>query len=52
MDVPEGLIRANNSNIELNQTPITSNEPQRLKLYIMYTLTQKIKLWLIVCLFR
>ena len=34
--------------IEFNQAPLSSNEPQRVKLYNMATLPQKIQLWLIV----
>ena len=50
MDIPEGRIRADRMDIEFNQVPLTSNEPQRVKLYNMATVPQKIQLWLIVCL--
>ena len=42
MDIPEGRIRADRLDIEFNQAPLTSNEPQRVKLYNMATLSQKI----------
>ena len=48
MDIPEGQIRADRLGIDFNQTPLISNEPQRVKLYNMATLPQKIQLWLIV----
>ena len=48
MDIPEGRIRADRLDIEFNQAPLSSNEPQRVKLYNMATLPQKIRLWLIV----
>ena len=48
MDIPECRIRADRMDIEFNQAPITSTEPQRVKLYNMPTLPQKIQLWLIV----
>ena len=48
MDILEGRIRAYRLDIEFNQAPLTSNEPQRVKLYNMATLHQKIQLWLIV----
>ena len=48
MDVPEGWIRADHLDIELDQAPLVSREPQQLKLYNMLTLAQKIQLWLIV----
>ena len=48
MDIPEGRIRAESLDIEFNQTSLISNEPQRVKLYNMATLPQKIQLWLIV----
>ena len=48
MDVPEGQIRADYLNFVLDQAPLTSNDPQRLKLYNMLTLPEKITLWLIV----
>ena len=48
MDIPEGRIWAERLDIEFNQAPLTSNQPQRVKLYNMATLPQKIQLWLIV----
>ena len=48
MDIPEGRIRADRLDIEFNQVPLISNEPQRVKLYNMVTLPQNIKLSLIV----
>ena len=48
MDISEGRIRADRLDIEFNQVPLTSNEPQRVKLYNMARLPQNIKLWLIV----
>ena len=48
MDIPEGRIRAERLDIELIQAPLSSNEPQRVNLYNMATLPQKIQLWLIV----
>ena len=48
MDILEGRIRADCLDIEFNLTPIRSNEPQRVKLYNMATLPQKIQLWLIM----
>ena len=48
MDIQEGRIWAYRLDIEFNQTPLTSNEPQRVKLYKMATLSEKIQLWLIV----
>ena len=50
MDVPEGKIHAGRLDIKFDQAPPASREPQRLKLYNMATLPQKIQLWLIVCL--
>ena len=50
MDAPESRIRANRLDIEFDQVPPALQEPQRLKLYNMATLPQKIQLWLIVCL--
>ena len=47
MDIPEGRIRAERLDIEFNYAPLTSNEPQRVKLYKMATLPQKIQLKLI-----
>ena len=48
MDIPEGRIRADRLYIEFNQDPLISYETQRVKLYNMATLPQKIQLWLIV----
>ena len=48
MDISEGRIRADRLDIEFNQAPLISNEPQRVKLYNMAMLPQKIQLWLIV----
>ena len=48
MYIPEGRIRANRLDIEFNQAPLISNEPQRGKLYNIATLLQKIQLWIIV----
>ena len=48
MDIPESRIRAERLDIEFNQSPVTPNEPQRVKLYNMATLAQKIQMWLIV----
>ena len=48
MDIPEGRIRADRLVIEFDQAPLSSNEPQRVKLYNMASLPQKIQLWLIV----
>ena len=48
MDIPEGRIRAERLNIEFNQAPLISNEPQRVKLYNMATLPQKSQLLQIV----
>ena len=48
MEIPEGRIRADRLDIEFSQAPLISNEPQRVKLYNMATLPQKIQLWLIV----
>ena len=50
MDVPEGRIRADRLDIKFDQAPLPSLEPQRVTLYNMATLPQKIQLWLIVCL--
>ena len=44
MDIPEGRIRADRLEIEFYQATLTSNEPQRVKLYNMATLPQKIQL--------
>ena len=38
MDIPEGRIRADRLDIEIDQAPLSSNEPQRVKLYNMATL--------------
>ena len=43
-----GVIQAERLEIEINQAPLSSNEPKRVKLYNMATLPQKIQLWLIV----
>ena len=48
MGIPEGRIRADRLDIEFNQAPLISNEPQRVKLYNMATLPQMMQLWLIV----
>ena len=48
MNIPEGRIRADRLCIEFNQAPLPSHEPQRVKLYNMATLPQKIQRWLIV----
>ena len=48
MDIQEGRIRSNRLGIEFNQVQCTSNMPQRVKLYNMATLPQKIQHWLIV----
>ena len=48
MDISEGRIRANRLDIEFDSAPPASLEPQRLKLYNMATLPQKIQMWLIV----
>ena len=48
MDIQDGRIRADRLDIEFNQVQLTSNEPQRVNLYNMATLPQKIQLWLIV----
>ena len=48
MDIPNGPIQAERLDIEFNQSPVTPNEPQRVKLYNMATLAQKIQMWLIV----
>ena len=48
MDILEGRIRADRLDIEFNQAPLISNEPQRFKLYNMATLPQQLCLWLIV----
>ena len=42
MDLRECRIRADRLNIEFNQAPLTSIEPQRVKLYNLATLPQKI----------
>ena len=48
MDILEGRIWADRLDIEFNQVPLSSNEPQRVKLYNMATLPQRIQLQLIV----
>ena len=48
MDILEGRIRADCLDIELNHSPLISNEPQRVQLYNMANLPQKIQLRLIV----
>ena len=48
MDGPDGRIRADHLDIELDQSPPASRKPQQLKLYNMLLLAQKIQLWLIV----
>ena len=48
MDIPEDSIRADRLEIEFNHVPLISTEPQRVKLYYMVTLPQKIQHWLIV----
>ena len=50
MNFPEGRIRADRLNIKFNQVPFTSNEPERVKLYNITTLPQKIQLWFVVSL--
>jgi len=53
-DIPEGRIRADRIDIELDQNsapfPAGGGETHRLKLYNMPNLAQKIQLWLIVLL--
>ena len=52
-DIPEGRIRASRAtdlDIETGDAPERNGEPQRLKLYNMPNLAQKIQLWLIVIL--
>ena len=48
MDIPEGRIRADRLYSKFNQALLMSNEPQRVKLYNMATLPEKIQLWLYV----
>ena len=48
MNIPEVRIRADYLDIELNQAPLASRNPQQLKLYNILTLAQNIQLWLIV----
>ena len=48
MDIPDGLIRVDHLDIELDQAPLSSAKPQRVKLYNMATLPKKIQLWLMV----
>ena len=50
MDITGGRIRADRLDFEFNQAPLTSNDPQRVKLYKMAKLPQMIQLWLILCL--
>ena len=42
MDIPEGRIRADHLDIECDPAPLTSHEPQKLKLYNMLTWPKKI----------
>ena len=44
MDIPEGRIRAERLDIDFDQALHTPHEPQRVKLYNMATLPQKIQL--------
>ena len=48
MDIPEGRILANHLDIESDQAPLASREPQLFKLYNMLTMAKKIQLWIIV----
>ena len=48
MDIPQGRIRTDRLDIEFNQAPLITNQPQRVKLYNMATLPQTIQLCLIV----
>ena len=48
IDIQGGRIMADHLDIELDQAPPASREPQQLKLYNMLTLAQIIQLWLIV----
>ena len=48
MDIPKGRIRAERLDIDFDQALHTPHEAQRVKLYNMATLPQKIQLWLIV----
>ena len=41
MDISERRIRADRLDIEFNQVPFTSNEPQRVKQYNITTLPQR-----------
>ena len=53
VDVPEGRIRAERVDIQLESVPLQRTIPEttsRLKLYNMPNLAQKIQLWLIVIL--
>ena len=50
MDIPEGRIRADHLDIELDQALLASRELQQHKLYNILTLAQKIQLCLIVVL--
>ena len=38
MDIPEGRLRTDRLDIKFNQVQLTSNKPQRVKLYNMATL--------------
>ena len=42
MDVPYGRIRTDHLDIEMDKAPVTFNEPQQLKQYIMLTFARKI----------
>ena len=48
MDIPKSRILADRLNNEFIQPPLHSHEPQRVTLYNLATLPQKIQLWLIV----
>ena len=48
MDVPEGRIRADHLDIDLDQASPPLREPQQLKIYNILILAHKIKLWIIV----
>ena len=48
MDIPESRKQADRLEIEFDQVSLSSNVPQRVKLYNIATLLQKIQLWLIV----
>ena len=51
MEIPEGRIRVERQDIDFDQSLHTPHEPQRVTLYNIATLPQKIQLCLIVCLF-